>query len=113
MIQSNSHPHVTMEVVTETDPAEIAAFRKSMECYARNRDWYQAHLDEIRTAHNHKHVYVAGQELFVGESVQEALSKAKAVHPDEIGSYYYAYVRREKVWKIYAHQRLLESRVRP
>src|SRR6266404_5667616 len=51
MIRSNSHPHITMEVVTDSDPAEIAAFKACMDRYGRNSDWYQAHLDEIGSDH--------------------------------------------------------------
>jgi hypothetical protein len=105
MIKSNAHPQVTMEVVNNPDPAEVAALQRRRERFARNNDWFEAHLDEILAAHYHKHVCVAGEELFVGDSIEEALAKAKAAHPEDDGSYYTAYIRREKVWKIYAQRR--------
>jgi hypothetical protein len=107
MIISNVHPTITMEVVT--DPAEVAAAKALRERYRRNSDWFQAHLEEIAAAHNHKYVCVAGEELFVGDTLEAVLAQARAACSEDEGAFYVRYVRTEKVWRIYAHRRSLEA----
>jgi hypothetical protein len=92
------------------DPAEVAASRAQSERFARNADWYQAHLDEIVAANRGKCICVAGQQLFVGDSFEEVLALARAAHPEEDGAYYTHYIHRERAWRIYAHRRIVEAR---
>jgi hypothetical protein len=97
------HP-IVMEVVT--DPTEIAAFRARQERFNRNSDWLQAHAHEVYSRHRGKFICVAGQELFVADTVHEALARAKAAHPEDDGALT-RYIPKEKGLRIYAHRRLL------
>jgi hypothetical protein len=68
-----------------TDPAEIAAFEARWAQAQRNSDWLQAHAHEIYTQHRGKFIVVAGEELFIGATTEEALALARAAHPEDEG----------------------------
>ncbi len=74
---------VVMEEVT--DPKEIAEFQARWSQAQRNSDWLQAHAHEIYTRHRGKFIVVAGEELFVGDTPEEALALARAAHPEDEG----------------------------
>ena len=93
---------LTMEEVT--DPQEIAAFQVRWAQAQRNSDWLQAHAHEIYTQQRGKFIVVAGQELFVGATPEEARALAKAAHPEDQGSLG-RYIYPKKVAHIYANQR--------
>lgn len=97
---------ITMEEIT--DPKEIAWFRASMAQVARNADWLEAHANEIYRHYRGKFIVVAGEELFVGDTAQEALALAKAAHPDDHSSLI-RYIYPKKTIRIYTHQRHLEN----
>ncbi|ETW93347.1 MAG: hypothetical protein ETSY2_51570 [Candidatus Entotheonella gemina] len=92
---------ITMEEVT--DPAELAQAREQDERFARNSAWLQRHATEIYTRYRGKCICVAGEELFTADSPEEALSQARAAHPEEGGSILMRYIPREKVARIYAY----------
>ncbi len=72
-------------VITEvTDPIEIAKAKEQCEKFDRNLAWLEANAKEVYS-HRGKYVCIAGQELFVGDSVQEIIRQAKAKHPDDNG----------------------------
>ena len=73
---------LTMEIVT--DPERIAAGRRQDQQFERNWAWLEAHASEVYSNRG-KIVCIAGQELFVGDSVEEALSAARTKHPDDLG----------------------------
>lgn len=62
---------VAMQEVT--DPVELATARVQDERFERNWAWFQTHASEIYAAHRGKSVYISGQELFVGDTSDEAL----------------------------------------
>lgn len=75
---------VTMEEIT--DPEEIARFRAAMTQVMRNADWLEAHATEIYRNYRGKYIVVAGEELFVGDTWEEADALAEAAHPEDKGS---------------------------
>jgi len=46
---------------------------------------------------------VAGEELFIADTPEEALAQARAAHPEEDGSILIRYIPRQKVARIYAY----------
>src|SRR3954469_6290778 len=93
---------VMMEVVT--DPEELAAARVRWEQADRNAAWLQAHASEIYPKYRGKCLCVAGEELFVGDTGGEALTKARSAHPEDNGIFIH-YIPLEKTSWIYAGQR--------
>lgn len=87
-----------------TDPKEIAEFRVRWEQAERNSAWLQAHAQEIYTQHRGKFIVVAGEELFTGDTSEEAHALAKASHPEDKGSIS-RYIYPRKMARIYANQR--------
>ncbi len=86
----------------ETMTAEEAtAANKQREQFDRNSDWLEAHIPEVYSKHRGKCICIAGQELFVSDSVEEAVAKATAAHPDDQGQLT-RYIPKEKVARIYA-----------
>ena len=73
-------PLPTIQVVMEevTDPQEIADFQVRWAQAQRNSDWLQAHAHEIYTKYRGKFIVVSGEELFVGDTPEEASALAKA-----------------------------------
>lgn len=93
---------IVMEEVT--NPAELAELQAQWEQAERNSTWLQAHAHEIYTRHRGKFIIVAGEELFVGNTPEEAIARAKAAHPEDKGSII-RYIYPEKMVRIYAYQR--------
>jgi hypothetical protein len=106
MIRANTVPAFTVELTT--DPVEIARMNEQHARFERNLAWYQAHIAEIVAAHRGKYVCVAGEELFVGDTPEEVLDRAKAAHPEDNG-FYFHYIHRQKACRIYAHPWRLEA----
>jgi hypothetical protein len=92
---------VVMEEVT--DPQEIAEAQAQMEQTRRNSAWLHAHAHEIYTRHRGKFISVAGEELFVGDTLEEAIALAKASHPEDKGLLS-QYIYLEKMARIYGNQ---------
>jgi hypothetical protein len=62
------------------------------------------HAHEIYTQHRGKFIVVAGEELFVGDTPEEANALAKAAHPEDkgrLGRYIYP----KKMARVYGNQR--------
>ena len=95
-------------VEEQLSPEELAGYHARCEEYERNRAWFQAHLDEIRARCVGKHICVAGEELFVGDTPQEAIAQARAAHPKD-GGHMALYLSPVKGPRIYAYQRLVAS----
>lgn len=91
---------ITMEEIT--DPEEIAKSQALWAQAERNSDWLQAHVPEIYGNYRGKCIVVAGEELFVGDTVQEAVALAKAAHPEDKGSIT-RYIPSKKMVRIYAY----------
>jgi hypothetical protein len=101
MIRSTPRPF-TMEVVT--DPAEVAAAQARRAQLEKNLAWYRERADEICRSNRGKCICIAGQELFVSEDAREAVALATQAHPEDQG-WFIHYIPREKMLRIYAHQR--------
>jgi hypothetical protein len=95
----------TIPIVMEevTDPTEIATFEARWAQAQRNSDWLQAHAHEIYTQHRGKFIVVAGEELFVSNTPEEALALARAAHPEDEGRII-RYIYPKKMARIYANQ---------
>jgi hypothetical protein len=92
---------IVMEEVT--DPEELAQARTRGERFARNSAWLQAHAPEIYAQYRGKCICVAGEELFIADTPEEALAQARTAHPEEDGSILIRYIPRQKVARIYAY----------
>lgn len=91
---------LVMEEVT--DPTELAQARAQRERFDRNSAWLQAHVAEVYRRHRGKCVCIAGEELFVGDTPEQAQALAYAAHPEDDGSFF-RYIPREKLDRIYAN----------
>jgi hypothetical protein len=91
---------IVMEEVL--DPKELAKARAQDERYKRNFTWFQAHAAEIFTRYRGKCICIAGEELFVADTPEEAMAQAMAAHPTDDGSFMH-YIPKQKVARIYAH----------
>ena len=94
-------PQHIIEVTEITDPIELARSRVAMEQFDRNSDWLQAHIPEVYSQYRGKSICVANQELFIGDSAKEAMTKARAIHPDEKGVLT-RYIPKENMDRVYA-----------
>jgi hypothetical protein len=91
---------IVMEEVT--DPEELAKARAQRERFDRNSAWLQAHIAEIYARYRGKCICIAGEELFVADTPEEALALATAAHPEDDGRFL-RYIPREKLDRIYTH----------
>jgi len=91
---------LVMEEVT--DPEELAKARAQRERFDRNATWLQAHAAEVYIRHRGKCICIAGQELFVADTPEEAIAQAKTAYPEDTGRFL-RYIPREKLPRIYAH----------
>jgi hypothetical protein len=87
-----------------TDPVELAKARAQREKFDRNSAWLQAHAHEIfsNPAHRGKFLVISGEELFVADTVEQAIDLADNAHPQDDGSFIH-YLPKENVPRIYAH----------
>lgn len=100
MIRSVAEPGTwTLPVISEvTDPelnAKLEAQRKQSD---RNAAWLQAHAQEVYS-HRGKYFCIAGQELFVSDSVAGAVNAARVKHPDDNG-YLFRYIPLERLPRV-------------
>ena len=91
---------LVMEEITE--PEELAKARAQRERFDRNSAWLQAHAAEIYRCYRGKCICVAGEELFVADTPEQALALGAAAHPEDDGSFL-RYIPREKIDRIYAN----------
>jgi hypothetical protein len=93
-----------MQVVMDEqlDPVERTAARVRRERFERNWAWLEAHASEVYR-HRGKFVCISGQELFVGDTVDDVLTRSRAAHPDDDGRFT-RYIPEEKGVRIYAHR---------
>jgi hypothetical protein len=74
-----------VSVENRNDPALLARIKARTERAQRNRDWLDAHLDELLPQAYGKLIAVAGQEAFIAENEEEAKAWARATHPEDDG----------------------------
>src|SRR5438093_6959739 len=92
---------IIMEEVT--DPVELQQAQAQDERFERNWAWFEAHAAEIYNAHRGKCICVAGAELFVADTPEEALAMAIAAHPNDDGRFT-RLIPQENIARIYADQ---------
>ena len=97
----NPQNSVAMEVHSD---AEVSAQERLQdEQFGRNAAWLQSHAEEVYSQHRGKVICIAGEELFVGETVDEAVAAARAAHPEDAGWFTY-YIPRQRGARVYANQ---------
>jgi len=92
---------IEVDFETVLSPEEAIAARKRREQFRRNSDWLEEHFTEVYTRHRGKNICIAGQELFIGDSMREAVANATAAHPEDKGLLI-RYIYKDKVARIYA-----------
>ena len=92
---------ITMEEMT--DPEELAKLQPQWAQAERNSAWLQTHATEIYRTYRGKFIVVVGEELFVGDTAEEADALAEAAHPEDKGSLG-RYIYPKKMIRIYANQ---------
>jgi hypothetical protein len=97
-------PEFEMIVDAPISAEELTRFRTQMERFRKNLEWYEAHAVEIGEGYAGKFICVAGQEVFSGDTSQEARAKARAAHPADDGAFG-EYVRVDKGPIVYARRR--------
>ena len=93
------NPKITMH--EETDPVEAAKARASRDRFELNYAWLEAHAAEV-FSHRGKFICIAGQQLFVGDTVAEVVAQAKALHPEDDGRFT-RYIPKTRGPRIYAN----------
>ena len=83
-----------------TDPVDNAAALRRGVLFERNWQWLEAHATEVYS-HRGKIICIAGQELFVGDTVEDVVARAKAAHPDDDGMFT-RIIPKERGARIYA-----------
>jgi hypothetical protein len=73
---------VVMTIVT--DPEEVARAKLQQERMRRNADWLEANAAAVYR-HRGKHFCIAGEELFVGDTAEQAWAMGEAAHPEDDG----------------------------
>ncbi len=94
-------PRVVMTVREITDPQERAAIRAWRERADRNAAWLHMHGSEVYPFHRGRFICIAGEELFVADSIHVVLRLARTAHPDD-DAYFLRYIPRDRVARIYA-----------
>jgi hypothetical protein len=61
--------------------------------------WFEAHAAAIYKRHRGRFLAVAGQELFVADTVAEALVQVRAAHPEDDGLFT-RYIPRERLLRV-------------
>jgi hypothetical protein len=75
-----------LRIEYETDPAKNAEARVQMEQFRSNLKWMESHAAEV-FRHRGKIICIAGQELFVADTVEDVLARAKAANPNDGGMF--------------------------
>jgi hypothetical protein len=91
---------IQMVIEAETDPVELARAKARAEHFERNWSWMEAHASEVYS-HRGKVIAIAGEELFVADTVEAVIAKAKAAHPEDDGQFT-RYIPKERTARIYA-----------
>lgn len=92
-----------LEMFEVNDPVELAAASIRREHFDRNNAWLQAHIEQVCTVDRRgKFLCIAGEEAFVGDTVDDVVKRATAAHPDDLG-WFTGYIPREKVPRVYAN----------
>jgi hypothetical protein len=92
-------PGVVMTIREITDPKERAERQAWQERADRNAAWLQAHASEVYPRHRGQFICIAGEELFVADTVEEVLRLARTAHPED-DAFFLRCIPRERVARI-------------
>ena len=108
MVRAPAGLQPRFQITEVTDPIELARAQVQREKFDRNAAWLQAHAAEIYQEEKYrgKCICIAGEELFVADTPEEADALGNAAHPEDDGSFI-RYIPREKAVRIYANRRLM------
>ena len=90
-----------IEMFVVTDEAELREAQERHEQFKQNSDWLQANVPEVYSKHRGRFICIAGQELFVADTVQDAIAEATTAHPGDKG-WFTRFIPLEKIARIYA-----------
>jgi hypothetical protein len=93
-------PPITIEEIS--DPIESTEARCRRERFDRNAAAFQRNADIIYRQHRGKCVCIAGGEIFVADTPEEAMTIATAAHPEDNGSFV-QYVPLQRFARVYAN----------
>jgi hypothetical protein len=82
-------------------PAELVEARRRREQFDRNHVWLKTQIPEIYRKYRGKCLCIAGQELFAADTVEEAVARARAAHPEDEG-WFTRYIPKERAVRVYA-----------
>ena len=74
---------IEMIIEDTIDPEELERWNAQGERFKRNQAWLAANASEVFTRYRGKRICVAGEELFVADTAEEALALARAAHPED------------------------------
>src|SRR5207247_2362858 len=94
---SNGQRLAAVEEVADSEHLARARAQRErrQEGTRRNAAWLQAHASEVYS-HRGMHFCIAGEELFIADSAEDALAMGEAAHPEDDGSFV-RYIPLEKV----------------
>ena len=108
IINGNRPTNIIVEWDAPETPEEKADRLARRAQFNRNSAWLQAHIQEVYDNNRGKCICVAGGELFVADTPQEAFALAETAHPED-GGILSRYIYKEKMVRIYAHQWQMEG----
>jgi hypothetical protein len=108
MIRQSSQAAGSVVMEEVTDPVEIARAQAQHARMERNWAAFDARAAEVYASHRGKCVCVAGGDLFVADTPEEALAQATAAHPEDDGRFL-RYIPRERMARVYVAQRVVAS----
>ena len=95
------HQCAAIEISEVTNATDIDAAQRQRNQFDRNSAWLEANVDTVYSQHRGRFICVAGAELFVADTVQEAIAQATAAHPEDYG-WFTRFIPLEKAARIYA-----------
>jgi len=66
--------------LVKTEPRNEEEYQRFL-ADENDSDWFSAHYDEIKENYRGKYIAVVNEELFVGETAEEAETQAKVKYP--------------------------------
>lgn len=94
-------PLPTMVMEQDDDPLRCARAHAQEERFKRNWAWLEAHAAEVYS-HRGQFICIAGEQLFVHDTLEAVLAQARAAHPQDDGRFT-RYIPKERLARIYAY----------
>src|SRR6266849_3254522 len=87
-----------IEVTTTNDAEELAKARVRHTQFQCNSNWLQTHAAQVYR-HRGKHFCIAGMQLFLADTAEEAWALGRAAHPND-GGMFFRYIPLENMPRI-------------